>query len=77
MVTNKTDRRTGYRPSQGSRRRKVLVVHRHERGNGSTILAVVPATAAGYKYAKSIKRTEERGADFMRCDVVEIEEVKS
>lgn len=55
-------------------KRKVLVVHRHENSEGSTILAVVAATPKGKKHAEAVKDREEHRTGFMSCDVVEIEE---
>lgn len=56
--------------------KKVLVVHRHERCEGSTILAVVPATKAGRQRAELISAQEKNRPGFMSCDTIEIEEHK-
>lgn len=53
---------------------KVIVVHMHERGEGSTILAILPATPAGRKVARKIKREAMRSRSFLACDVIDEEE---
>jgi hypothetical protein len=52
---------------------KVKVIHKHETGQGSTILAVVRANAAGERIAEAIVRNAER--DCMGCDEISTDEV--
>jgi len=63
-------------PMNAKRIRKphVLVVHRHERGEGSTILAVLPATRRGRVMAAEVVAEERGKPGFMSCDVVEVQE---
>lgn len=56
------------------RRMKVIVVHAHEKSEGSRILAVLPDTKRGQARAKAIEIMERRRVGFMSCDDVEREE---
>ncbi len=55
-------------------KRTVIIVHRHEKSEGSTILAVLPDTKRGQARAKAIALVERRKGGFMSCDEVTIEE---
>lgn len=54
--------------------KKVLIIHRYEKGQGSTILAVVSATKRGRRLADEIGEKEKNHPGFMSCDRIEIEE---
>lgn len=53
---------------------KVRVIHSHEHGQGSTILAVVPDDPAGVRIERAIMAEAARGMDEVSVDTVEVTE---
>lgn len=55
---------------------KVIVVHRHERGNGSTILAVYRSNIQGHALAVTHAAEEAKSPSFTKADVVDQTEIE-
>lgn len=56
-------------------KKRVIVVHTHERGEGSSIVAVYPDTPVGRVKAKQkqIACTSDNGVDVASVDEIEVE----